>query len=57
MYMSILLKQITQSLDGLSEEDLSFLLEMIQRFMMPAHSKTVDINDDAGQKRCVGLEA
>jgi len=49
--MSILQKQITQSLDGLSEEDLSFLLEMIQRFMIPAQSKTMDINDDAGQKK------
>ncbi len=51
MYMSILQQQITQSLDGLSDEDLSFLLEMIQRFMMPAQSKTVDINDDDGQKK------
>ena len=51
MYMSILQKQITQSLDGLSEENLSFLLEMIQRFMLPTQSKTVAMNDDAGQKR------
>lgn len=51
MCMSILQKQITQSLDGLSEENLSFLLEIIQRFMIPAQSKTVDINDDAGQKK------
>lgn len=28
-----------------------FFLETIQRFMMPAQSKTVDINDDAGQKK------
>lgn len=46
MYMSIQQKQITQSLDGLSEENLSFFLEMIQRFIMPVQSKTMDISDD-----------
>lgn len=49
--MSILQKQITQSLDGLSEENLRFLLEIIQRFMIPTQSKVVNINDDAGQKK------
>ncbi|MCM1284272.1 MAG: hypothetical protein NC180_02215 [Muribaculaceae bacterium] len=49
--MSILQKQITQSLDELSEENLRFLLEMIQRFMMPAQSKAVDINHEAGSKK------
>ncbi len=33
--MSTLQKKVIQSLDGLSDENLSFLLEMIQRFMKP----------------------
>lgn len=31
--MSILQKQVIQSLNGLSEDNLQFLLDMIQRFM------------------------
>lgn len=41
--MSTLQKQITQSLDGLSEDSLRFILDMIQRFMLPAESKSVSI--------------
>ena len=37
--MSTLQNQITQSLEGLSDDSLSFILEMIQRFVMPAESK------------------
>ena len=33
--MSILQKQVIQSLDGLSEDNLQFLFDMIQRFMKP----------------------
>ena len=33
--MSILQKQVIQSLDGLSDDNLQFLLDMIQRFMKP----------------------
>ncbi len=33
--MSILQKQVIQSLDGLSDENLQFLLDMILRFMKP----------------------
>ena len=33
--MSILQKQVIQSLNGLSEDNLQFLLDMIQRFMQP----------------------
>ena len=33
--MSILQKQVIQSLNGLSEDNLQFLLDMIQRFMKP----------------------
>lgn len=34
--MSILQKQVIQSLNGLSEDNLQFLLDMIQRFMKPS---------------------
>ncbi len=33
--MSILQSQVIQSLDGLSDDNLLFLLDMIQRFMKP----------------------
>ena len=33
--MSALQKQVIQSLNGLSEDNLQFLLDMIQRFMKP----------------------
>lgn len=33
--MSILQSQVIQSLDGLSDDNLQFLLDMIQRFMKP----------------------
>lgn len=39
--MSTLQRQIIQSLNGLSDDNLSFLLDMIQRFMKPV---------DAGEK-------
>ena len=39
--MSTLQNQITQSLEGLSDDSLSFILEMIQRFVMPAESKSI----------------
>lgn len=34
--MSTLQRQVIQSLNGLSDDNLSFLLDMIQRFMKPA---------------------
>lgn len=37
--MSSLEYQITQSLDGLSEDSLSFILDMIQQFVKPADAK------------------
>ena len=42
--MSTLQNQITQSLDGLSDDSLSFILDMIQRFVLPAESKSMGIN-------------
>lgn len=54
--MSTLQNQITQSLEGLSDDSLSFILDMIQRFVMPAESKNMSINDNLGQgkKRRLG---
>ena len=55
--MSTLQNQITQSLEGLSDDSLSFILEMIQRFVMPAESKSMAINHDIAiqkKKRRIG---
>ena len=38
--MSSLEYQITQALDGLSDDSLSFILDMIQRFVKPADTKS-----------------
>lgn len=37
--MSILQRQVIQSLNGLSDDNLRFLLKMIQRFMIPSENK------------------
>ena len=42
--MSILRKQVIQSLNGLSEDNLQFLLDLIQRFMKP--TKIEEKNND-----------
>ncbi|WP_288060712.1 hypothetical protein [Thomasclavelia cocleata] len=42
--MSILQKQVIQSLNGLSEDNLQFLLDLIQRFMKP--TKIEEKNND-----------
>ena len=42
--MSILQKQVIQSLNGLSDDNLQFLLDMIQRFMKPAEIREKNIN-------------
>lgn len=48
--MSILQKQVIQSLNGLSEENLQFLFDMIQRFMKPKEIGE-DNNDKSGEIR------
>ena len=40
--MSTLQRQVIQSLNGLSDDNLKFLLDMIQRFMKPAEEKTLN---------------
>lgn len=42
--MSTLQTQVIQSLNGLSDDNLSFLLDMIQRFMKPAQDMKNDTN-------------
>lgn len=41
--MSILQKQVIQSLNGLSDDNLLFLLDMIQRFMKPGAGQDPNI--------------
>ncbi|MCM1326303.1 MAG: hypothetical protein NC094_04330 [Bacteroidales bacterium] len=49
--MSTLQNQITQSLDGLSDDSLNFILDMIQRFVMPAESKSIGCGIDKQKKK------
>ncbi len=51
--MSILQREVIQSLDGLSDDNLSFLLEMIQRFMKPSEKKEENVNELAMDKKIV----
>ena len=46
--MSILRKQVIQSLNGLSEDNLQFLLDLIQRFM-----KTTKIEEKNNDKSAI----
>lgn len=55
--MSTLQTQVIQSLNGLSDDNLSFLLDMIQRFMKPAQAMENDTNAQmmhANVKRRIG---
>ena len=51
--MSILQREVIQSLNGLSDDNLSFLLEMIQRFMKPSEKKEENVNESALNKKIV----
>lgn len=50
--MSILQRQVIQSLNGLLDDNLRFLLEMIQRFMKPSEKKEENVNELAMDKKC-----
>ena len=55
--MSTLQNQITQSLEGLSDDSLRFILDMIQRFVLPSESRNASINYDVAtqeKKRRLG---
>lgn len=50
--MSTLQRQVIQSLDGLSDDNLIFLLDMIQRFMKPVETKDGNIRSvEAGKRK------
>ena len=55
--MSTLKNQVTQSLEGLSDDSLRFILDLIQRFVLPSESRNVSVDCDAaiqGKKRRLG---
>jgi len=54
--MSTLQSQVIQSLDGLSDENLSFILDMIQRFMKPAEASEKAAADGKKMRRIGSLE-
>lgn len=58
--MSTLQRQVIQSLDGLSDDNLVFLLDMIQRFMKPSEAGGEDSDRLAipgnGRRRIGSLE-
>lgn len=54
--MSTLQRQVIQSLNGLSDENLSFLLDMIQRFMKPVETGEKAITDEKRMRRIGSLE-
>ncbi len=45
--MSTLQKQVIQSLNGLSDDNLKFLLDMIQRFMKPVEVGEKNLSSEA----------
>ncbi len=55
--MSTLKNQVTQSLEGLSDDSLRFILDLIQRFVLPSESRNMSVNYDVvmqGRKRRFG---
>ena len=58
--MSTLQREVIQSLNGLSDDNLKFLLDMIQRFMKPAETGEKTLNsatpDRNGIRRIGSLE-
>lgn len=55
--MSTLQNQVIQSLEGLSDDSLRFILDMVQRFVLPSESRSKNINYDItaqGRKRRLG---
>ena len=52
--MSTLQKQIVQSIEGLSDDSLEFILDMIQRFVKPAENQLTE-NTAQRKKRKLGI--
>lgn len=56
--MSVLQEQASQMIKGLSDDDVSFLIDMIQRFMLPrADMKVDDLDNDTGRQAFLRLDA
>lgn len=51
--MSTLQRQVIQSLNGLSDDNLKFLLDMIQRFMKPAEAGEKNISRAATDRNSI----
>ena len=52
--MSTLQKQIVQSIEGLSDDSLEFILDMIQRFVKPAENQLTETSAQR-KKRKLGI--
>ncbi|MDE7476644.1 MAG: hypothetical protein K2M91_01615 [Lachnospiraceae bacterium] len=52
--MSVLQNQVIQSLDGLSDDSLEFILDMIQRFVRPAENQLMETATQ-GKGRKLGI--
>ena len=52
--MSSLQNQIVQSIEGLSDDSLEFILDMIERFVKPAESQLMDAPGQS-PKRKLGI--
>ena len=51
--MSTLQRQVIQSLNGLSDDNLKFLLDMIQRFMKPVEAGEKSLNRATGDRSSI----
>lgn len=51
--MSTLQREVIQSLNGLSDDNLKFLLDMIQRFMKPAEDGEKTLNSAAADRNSI----
>lgn len=52
--MSTLQNQVIQSIEGLSDDSLQFILDMIQRFVKPAESQSMK-STSQWEKRKLGI--
>lgn len=52
--MSTLQNQIVRSIEGLSDDSLEFILDMIQRFVKPAENQLIEVKAQR-QKRKLGI--
>lgn len=52
--MSTLQNQVVQSIEGLSDDSLEFILDMIQRFVKPAESQSIEATAQR-KKRKLGI--